>query len=264
MGILLPASTYIVDGAGQAARVATALATPLGVLWLLMLTIAVWCLLQRQKSAAGLFLVLFVFIGVTFNGRFANWCMAQVEHPGIDLEAANVLPFEAILVLGGGASVKSNGIDELNDDGERLFSAAQMWHAGQCKRVICSDFPVPDRTNPVSLPHNLLASVGVPDNAIIELVGENTLGEMRALRHFLDSPEGKGIEGKLGLITSAFHMNRAVRLASSQNIDVVPIPCAFRAVRSGPWSPRHLVPSTGAGANVAMALKERLARIVGR
>lgn len=265
LGGLLTFGTLIVNGAGWAARVATGLTMPIGLIWLAFLSLAIWYWLLQQRSTAVVFLGLWLVIAITFNGRVANWYISNVEHPGVDLDSEDLFPLEAVVVLGGGASTNIQSVDELNRDGERVFSAAQAWHAGQCKWIISSDMPLPNRKSPDSVPRNLLQSVGVPPEVIIDIQGENTKGEMHSLRELMDDPQ-KELDGsgKMGLITSAFHMKRALRLAETQNLKFVPLPCAYRAGEHRPWSPRDFVPNAGAGVSFASALKEQLAWWVGR
>ncbi len=265
LGGLLTFGTLIVNGAGWAARVATGLAMPIGLIWLAFLSLSIWYWRRQQQPTAALFLGLWLVTAITFNGRVANWYISSVEHPGVDLDSESLFPLEAIVVLGGGASTNLQSVDELNRDGERVFSAAQAWHAGQCKWIICSDMPFPGRKSPDSVPRSLLQSVGVPAEAIIDIQGENTKGEMHSLRELIDDPQREfdGV-GKIGLITSAFHMKRALRLAETQDLEFVPLPCAYRAGEYRPWSPRDFVPNAEAGVNFASALKEQLAWWVGR
>ena len=66
-------------------------------------------------------------------------------------------------------------------------------------------------------------------------------------------------------MTSAFHMPRAMRLAESQNLDLIPIPCAFRSSRANrPWKASDWVPTADAQSTLGLAMKELLAFVLGR
>ena len=265
MAAAIVIATLIINGPGLAARAATALVMPVGLLWLLFFMLATWNAFSRNRSAAILFLGCWLLIGLVFNYWISRAYISLVEHRPADELPASDLPLRAVVVLGGGAAINGYGIDELGRDGERVVSAAQLWHAGQTRSIICTGGtgdPVHDAS---AVGRRLLKSVGVPENAIITIIGENTSQEMLQLEQLLASPPSNlPNEGKLGLITSAFHMHRALRLAKGRSLDFVPLPCAYRSSSSPEFSPRDLVPTAGHGSIFGSALKEQLARLAGR
>ena len=274
VALLLTMLTLVLEGPAMAARAATALVMPAGALWLLLLTGWLWLLRVGQRREASMAFLLWAFVFVGFNQTFAGWCVWQVEHKAGDAHVTPEQSFRAVIVLGGGASPNRLGTDELNCGGERVFSAAQLWHAKKTRAIICSDAPYEDRDNEDSVPLTLLKSVGVPEGAVIELEAHNTSGEMNEIKKlFQASPSILDSDGKVGLITSAFHMNRALRLARTHGlaktdsgglVEVVPLPCNYLSGGNRRFSPFDLIPSSGAGHLVSLAFKERLAWFVGR
>ena len=94
----------------------------------------------------------------------------------------------------------------------------------------------------------------------MQIKGDNTTQEMANLKKWI-AENGPGI--RVGILTSAWHLQRAMRLAQSQGLDVQPIPSDFV---SGPFapSPYLIVPS---GANLMVTgkmVKEYLAGLVSR
>jgi len=173
-------------------------------------------------------------------------------------------PFRAVIVLGGGAGVTQQQTKELNREGERIFSAAQLWHAGLVSSVICTGSTPSSAEHPRDISAELLQSVGVPTEVIFKAPGENTIQEMQALKEFLEAPpSGFPESGEIGLITSAFHMRRAMRLASAKDLDFHPLPCGYRRAYRG-FSPKALIPDADAVAVFGSAFKEKLASLVGR
>lgn len=261
----LVAGTFAIDGLAQAMRCATALAMPIGALWLFFFAATAWLAAGRRWAAAAVFAALFVALGVVGNGRFASRLMQQTEWPSEDIAAARTTPLRAIVVLGGGASVRPHDVVELNREGERIFSAAQAWYAGQTKAIICTGTTPGPLEAPSTRSRRLLESVGVPPETIYEVTGVNTTNEMRSLAVFFDDPPADlPVGGEVGLITSAFHMPRAMRLAEGNGLSFVPLPCAYRSGKRQPFSPHDLVPSAGAIESVSSATKEGLAWVVGR
>lgn len=285
--VALTLVTWIADGSSTAMRTATDLAMPVGLLWLLLfaVTFSLWKLNLRRVALASS--SIFVLYTVLFNGLFAGAIVRSVEHP----PTANPLfpnnkelpsskddaeRFAAVVSLGGYAGVNRFGVDELGGDGQRFLVIAQLWHAGLVNRIICTgDSPLSD--DPSAIARRMLVSVGVPGDAIIELGGENTTGEMKSLKEFFrtapdnwSEPIDGGIAGgandstEIALVTSAFHMPRAMRLAKAEGLDFHPLPCSFSGRPSGEFSPRDLVPNAGAAKAAAVALKEILAKMLGR
>ena len=174
-------------------------------------------------------------------------------------------PLNAAVVLGGGVYLTADGIPEMNRDGQRVFYAAQLWHAGRAKSIICTGERAGIGDDQSEIARKLLVSVGVPEEVIFEIGGENTKQEMQNLKHFLDEPpDGMPIGGDVGLITSAFHMARALRLARDNGLDLMPLPCSYRRTQVLEFAPDQIIPRLEAGETLRIAIKERLAALVGR
>jgi uncharacterized SAM-binding protein YcdF (DUF218 family) len=102
--------------------------------------------------------------------------------------------------------------------------------------------------------------LGVPGEAIVTLPGpRNTKEELAAVA---DLMKARGWR-RIGLVTSAWHLPRAMALARGHGIDVVALPSDYRGGRSMP-SMVYVVPSGTGFENVHLALWERLGRAVGR
>jgi len=158
--------------------------------------------------------------------------------------------------------------------------AAQLWHAGKVSAIICTGddnyvpAPLPnrqmdlierDRWNPARQGIELLVSLGVPVNRLYRVGGTHTAAEMENLvKFFASPPETFPTDGKVGLITSAFHMPRAMRLASGESLEFIPIPVSYRTAPHEPVSVVDFVPSANAGQLFYMGIREMLARLVGR
>lgn len=259
--LCLVAFSYWMDGSTLATRSATSLVMPVGVAWIGALTGALFFAFKRDWSAALLFATGFVFLGITGNPFIAAQFIGSVEMAEQPVSATKTDPFRAVVVLGGGESMTLDGTEELNRNGERIFSAAQLWHAGLVSSVICTGSDPRQIANPRDVAKTLLESVGVPAEVIYKIPGENTSQEMRSLKKFIDDPPAGFPEaGEIALITSAFHMQRAIRLAAVQGLDIHPLPCGYLSV----YRPNSLVPTAEAAGDFGSALKEVLGGLVGR
>ena len=261
----LTVATWWTSGVAPAMRCMTALAMPLGLLWLLFLGGAVLFFRRRQTPLAAASACLFVLLGGVGNERAASWLMSITEAAPTPAAVESHDPFRAVVVLGGGASLRANGIAELGEDGERIFSAAQLWHNGKAPFVVCTGSSADGIGHPSQVGRQLLQSVGVPASAITEVPGLNTTGELQHLKELLKNPPALWpATGRIGLVTSAFHLPRAMRLARTQGLEFTPLPCAFRVSADQPFSARDFVPGGGALRQTELAAKEWLAWLLGR
>lgn len=289
-------ATFASGGAGLAARSATDFAMPVGILWLIFLAGCVMNALRKNTAIACLFAAAFLILGLAFNGSLtSHWAESTELVPTEQEKTAAENGLDVVVVLGGCARVNRFGVTELTRDGERLVSAAQMWHSGQTKLFVCTGTGHGVYANPSEMGREILVSLAVPDDAIFEVSGDNTSEEMVSLKEFFESPpirftqmlagrttpedtvretgdsperpQGGAksqAELKIGLSTSAFHLPRAIRLAATQGLEFVPLPCSFRGSVKENWTARDLIPNANAGVAFEIAWKETLARLVGR
>lgn len=262
---LLVLFSNLVEGPTTATRSATDLVLPVGLIWIGLFACACYFALQKQWVASCLFAIVFTTLGITGNRYVALKFIQSVELPEQQPQATADDPYRTVIMLGGGAELTSLSTEELNRDGERIFSAAQLWHAGLVSSIICTG-SVPDGSgDPQHIGANLLESVGVPAEVIYTVPGENTSQELQSLKEFFDNPpEGFPQSGDNALITSAYHMPRAMRLASTLQLDFDPLPCGYRMEQVSAFSPRVLIPEAAAAESFGLALKELLGGLVGR
>ncbi|TWU02504.1 YdcF family protein [Stieleria varia] len=270
---LIVGATWSINGRGMAVRTATDLALPVGLLWLFFIAVTVGLWRSGFRKSAGFALLITLFFSLLFNVRFASAVMQSLEYPPqpdlLTLDSGVKLELDAVVTLGGSAAANRFGVPELGGDGQRLLLAAQLWHAGVAKKIICTGSSPTDDMPPSEISRTILESIGVPADVIIEIEGENTAGEMKNLKALLNQAGSNGLkqanaEPRIGLITSAFHLPRAMRLAESEGLELEPLPCAFAGQAPGAFSPREFIPSAGAGKTMSIAIKEYLARLAGQ
>ncbi len=266
----VPAGSIVVvsgtlQGTPAAMHAATDCFMPLGLLWWSCLFLAVVALSSGYRKVAIAFLIQFMVIGVIGNGQIAKWAMATVEMPRDPQTLAATDPFRCVILLGGSVSVAADGTFELNSDGQRVMLTAQLWHAGKTASIITTGTSIADLPDPRETGRQMLQSVGVPAAAIYEISGRNTFEEMQRLKQFVSNPPKTfPAEGRIALVTSAFHIPRAIRHAEQHGLDLVPLPCSHRVGKSTPFTPAELIPTAGHAQTLALASKEWLAWLVGR
>ena len=243
---------------------------PLGFVWMSLFVLTFWLFLRGNRLESLLTIGLFALIAVAFNGTLASKLTSAIEKPRTELYSDDAPPYRALLLLGGSVDKAYDGVVELTSEGQRVVLAAQYWHAGRVQAIVCTGGQAVTENEPHSRNvRGMLESLNVPADVIFEIGGRNTKGEMQALVTFFGEPPANlSSQGRVGLITSAFHMERAMRLADeaglNRAVDLVPLPCCYRRRADYGFTPRMFLPHANSGDAFAIALKERLAAIAGR
>jgi len=282
---LLVIGTAAAEGVSMAQRVVTDLVMPIGMMWLLAFGAAVQQFRVGNRRAGSVLATAFMAIWLLFSSFVSDAAIAAIEYPlGSISPLADESPdYQAVIVLGGGAGRNYAGHTELGNAGERIAMAAKLWHAQKTGRIICTGTEKPHSPpifdlgdglgrssdfgddDPAEVGRDILRSLGVPPDRIFRCGGQNTISEMQHLAVQLPTFNFDADDPKpIGLITSAFHLPRAMRLAQSQQLAFVPIPAGSYASGKNKRGIGILVPTVGAGENVARAAKEILAGVIGR
>lgn len=176
-------------------------------------------------------------------------------------------PLRYTVVLGGGASIGGNQEPQLGGSGDRVMVAARLLLSGKTETLICTGAPIAGLSRP-GLPtageqtERMLLDLGANPDSIVMIGGRNTSEEMIAIRELFEE-RGLPADEPLGVVTSAWHMRRAMRLAGAQGLNAQPLPADFRTSPS--WiTPTSFVPSADAMLDWGSAVRELVAGFVGR
>ena len=251
-------------GGFGAQKVVGRLVMPAGVLWIALFARAVYAArLARFAEASvssGLFLA-YTLSGSVFLGNGLVVALEAQVPPTAPAESD--LPFDAVFVLGGGTKLDPDGAPQLSHSGDRLRRAAALWHAGETRHLVASGFsPPPMGDGDLSWATALLwRDMGVSSKAVLYLNKPvNTAQEIAAYRALADE------EGwtKMGLVSSAWHLPRALALAERAGLDVVPLASDHRGDLRLTWDTLWLVPQPGGFELVGLWAWEVVGRAVGR
>lgn len=261
---LLLGSVTLIHGYTMLEKTLTELVSPLGLAWMLLFLLIFLCYLRRQRSLAFLALVCWLLLTLGGNSFFANWMLSKLEAPYSPIDPFESGHFDLVVVLGGGTSYHA-GHSQFSTGGDRVGLAARLYHAGQCDRIICTGSSTYRATE--KEPHareqsaELLKGLLVPADRIILIAGDNTSQEMQSLALYL---QDKGLtSGRYGLITSAAHLPRAMRLANKNGLTLIALPADVRG-RSYRPNPNEIVPGAESLATTKMVIKEYLGNLLGR
>ena len=252
-------------------KVATDLVMPLGLTWLLL---SASVLSAFRRGAYRQFVLLFsgwllVFLGG--NGALAGYFAKAVESQFYSQEFLHGEPFDLVVLLGGAANSSPNGGVQVNGSGDRVVLVARMYHRKLVKRILCAgagddgkrmeEIEQPLTTGECS--RQILVDLGVDPSVIGLLGGRNTSEEFARIKAVMNDDD------RIGIVTSAWHMPRAMRLARVLNIDAEPLPADYRSSprnssRSEGASIRCWIPNQEALSINTRILREWLARVVGR
>jgi len=249
-------------------KLVTEMAMPVGLLWLLLIALTYGMLVSRQRFMALLTIACLLLLTAFGNQYVANALMQSLEQPYLDQAPVQPGDVDTIVLLGGGTVTNLRGRSQLSGHGDRVAAAARFYHAagakGMTPQIICTGVQVyrSDKADldPKDESKNCLVALGVAEKDISTLSGANTYQEMQFLKEWID---GQTSAPRLGILTSAWHLPRAVRLAEARGIKAIPIPGDFQS-RSLTPSVGMVVPSAVNLEISTLAVKEYLARLVKR
>lgn len=251
-----------------AEKVATAIVMPTGLLWLLLLFSGSYAVAIGERRAAMLILLSWTMLSVMGNRFLADRLAVSLERPFLTLNPLEEEPFDVVIVLGGGGTPGGNGRNQGNWACDRLVLAAQLYHRRIATKFLCTGQRITSMDSsgmdPADISEELLTGMGVPNVAIETAGGRNTSEEMAQLgERFADH------DLRIGLLTSAWHLPRALKLAERQGLAVYPVPADFRSAPVGnSITPGQVIESMIPSGTVIMSnsvlLKEYLGMLVGR
>jgi uncharacterized SAM-binding protein YcdF (DUF218 family) len=223
-GAALVALAIVVRGDIVASKCLALLAMPTGLVWVALALAAVLAWRERRPALAALVggaLLLYTLAGNAWVGA-ALVTSLERRIPPVDL--ATLAPFDAVFVLGGGTDVTAEGLPQFGQAGDRLALAAQLFVAGKTPRLVASGASLggmePERDLAAETAA-LWRGLGIPADAIIAMrpVARNTTQEVASYRDLIASHGWK----RVGLISSAWHLPRALRLCERNGLEMVPL-----------------------------------------
>lgn len=244
-------------------KLLTALILPVGLVWIGLATLAWRAWRRGDRTMAAIAVSTWLMHTVSGVDFFANLINHSLEAPYVQTNPlAEHEPLGAVVLLGGGTMVGANGQPQLGISGDRLLLAARFYHAGLTKRIVVTGKGHPaltaDPTDSHDQAFELLCGLGIPAAQIDQLGGYTTSEELQLVAQSV--PAGQ----RVGLITSAWHMDRAVRLAQRNGLSAHPLPADYRSPASLRPLATDLVPNAEALMTFSAGVREYLARLVGR
>jgi uncharacterized SAM-binding protein YcdF (DUF218 family) len=164
--------------------------------------------------------------------------------------------YDALLVMGGGSTTRPDsdeaGDPQLGESGDRLRLAAAIHEQGRAAILVTSGSSIDGRHDLSADTAALWTDMGIPAHVVLRLPGpRNSAAEIAAYALLVEERGWR----RVGLVTSARHLPRALALCRRQGLAVDPLPSDFRASRVR-WDSPVIVPSGGGFAAVEEAVWE--------
>lgn len=149
----------------------------------------------------------------------------------------------------------------LNEGADRVWYAAQLYHRGLASRIIVSGGTFMAKgpaTTEAEAMRRFLVDLGVPTDAIVsEGASLNTIENIRNVRQLVG-------DGRVALVTSGFHMPRALSIARKGHLNVGAFPTDWRVPPLARPFWENWLPSIDAMAWSTVSLRERIALLLDR
>lgn len=238
---------------------------PLGLAIVLGL-VALLLLGRWRKTGRAILALAVALLWVASTPAFSQWIQWQLEgqHPAVPLET---LPAASVaIVLGGaiGQPIPPRAEPDLLESIDRVVDAARLYRAGKVSAILVTAGNLPWQTSAkpeAELIADLLVELGVPREAIaVETASRNTF-ENAANTVALFASRG-WTEGLL--LTSAFHMPRALAVFGRAGLSVTPAVNDVRTHFPFMESPLDLLPDASALNRTSDTIKELVGLLVYR
>ena len=211
---------------------------PVGLVWSGLILLALISLKKRRWRTAALAAVLVAIITLFGGTNFPDWLLRSLEGRYYGVKFADLPACDAIVQLGGASqpSPREAGGVHLSYGGDRILMALELARLGKAP-VLClgGGFAPKGSTygNEADAVHRAIAERNLATVEVISFGG--SLDTRDEALHTYRLAEERGWRRVL-LVTSAFHMPRAVATFRHFGVEVVPVPCNFLTDH---WAPQQ-------------------------
>lgn len=186
-------------------------------------------LLRCPKAGMRLTLIGALLLFLTAVLPTGQWLLRPLELRYASPDFSRLSP-KAIVVLTGGEALYASaqrGEPEFNHASERILTAVKLARQfPSAKLYLVGGISIPEGTTDTDVLYQAAVSLGIANNRIQIINGtsntyENAQGAARQLR--------RARAGTALLVTSAYHMPRAMLCFEAANVTVIPVPVDYRA-----------------------------------
>lgn len=237
---------------------------PAGLTWMLLIALTAWCWRLAPRSLAVLASVALAGYTLAGNAILGNLLISTLEERIPPYQTLTSEPFDAVFVLGGGTEYTDEDGPSLGNGGDRIALAARLWHAQKARILVSSGSSIGSMERERDLAEEtayLWRGLGVPASAIVQVPAGavNTTQEIAAYATLIRDRGWK----RVGLISSAWHLPRALQLCRRADVEMIPLG-ADRRGRFRSWSLYWFIPQEHGFDRVQRACWEYLGMVIGR
>ncbi|MNI22779.1 hypothetical protein D3C73_763420 [compost metagenome] len=234
---------------------------PPGLFVILLLGLSVW-LWRRSRRPALALLGVTLLLYLSMTPLISKLLMGGLEY---QYDKPELLQGDVIVVLGGGAT---SGTPDIDGEGNlygsaanRLLTAVRLYRQTGLPILFSGGQVFPDSGNEADIAKRQLIGLGVPGSDI--LAENRSLNTEQNAVNTASMMNSKGLRHPI-LVTSAFHMPRAMALFKDNGLAPLAYPADYTASRGSELYPAMFTPSPGAMNNTGTALKEYLGLLAAR
>ena len=262
-------ATATVSGKSSVEKMLTGMVQPLFVAIVAALAVGVVLMKRDERRIGWLIVCGAVLMWFLSTSIFASFLVKTWESSIQSIAPSANEPFDYLVVLGGGTSVAPDGRAQFGVAGDRVGYAARLYLAGIAKNLVTTGDTLQltgslsgkfsQQDDPSRQTKLIWMALGIPADSISELPGQNTSGEMAALKEHPEYWQGK----RCAILTSASHLPRAMQLAERAGIRAMPIAADYRS-GSGPLTVNHFLPEANRLEKIQIIFKEWIAMRISR
>ncbi len=177
---------------------------------------------RRRYLLAGLILLYFFTNPLIFKGFTRLWDVKT------GVAKTDTTKYSCVIVLGGFAGQYGSDSGRFNGAGDRFISGAQLLTTGKAKRILITSGNgnlIPGAFGEASWTRGELRKLGIADSLILtESDSRNTAENAEFSKKVLVA---NNLKPPYLLVTSAFHMRRALMIFNKKGLAVVPYSCNY-------------------------------------
>jgi uncharacterized SAM-binding protein YcdF (DUF218 family) len=237
---------------------------PVGMAWTGLIAITVVQFHRRRVRGTVVSLAATILFTLLGNSDVAGSMIAWLERDYADVRPFALPPFDAVFVMGGGITHARDGTPYLTASGDRVVLGARLYHAGRTPLLVTSGESIPgtaDAIDAAAATERVWRELDIPSHAILRIPDVYNSREEIAAYARLTAERGFR---RVGLVTSGYHLRRAMRLAGRAGFAAVPLPADRRAVDRSWGGIRSVVPTGWAFAEMHTAAWELVGAATGR
>ncbi|AMR30850.1 hypothetical protein A0256_05140 [Mucilaginibacter sp. PAMC 26640] len=195
---------------------------------------------------------------------FGNPCLYNLYAKAWDIDPyqINGKKYDLAILLGGFISQDQTGEGYFNDSKDRYVQATKLLANHTITHLLMTGGNgslTPDGFSEGAFVKGELKKMGFPDSSIlIESKARNTF-ENAALSHAI--LKKTGLKPPYLLVTSGFHMRRALMVFKKEGLEVVPFPCDYKTYK-GLFSVFDLLPASETYGNWNLYIKELIGYLI--